>query len=132
MLDKKAVSRSQFIKAFQRVHLTQQPNLHLNFDILHHSLQYSHYHIYLSKKRQALIYQFIFFGFGILFLVLASILYFYTTNWSYYAMFGSSGFIKLCLYALCLILSMGAFGIAYKIRPPRKGKQPLPSHPSVW
>ncbi len=111
MLDRKVTlqSSSQFLNTFRQFSVIKQID---SPDSNFFSPPRSNYQILLSKKKQVFFHQVIFFIFGILFLSLAGIVYFETTNWAYHLIFGSSQFIKILIFFLCLFLAAGAFAIA--------------------
>lgn len=88
----------------------------------------SHYHLYLKKKKKALIYRIIFFGFSLLFFTLAFIIYFKTMNWASSFYLTNGELLKTCVVALCGILSCGAFGIGCSISPKKEAFQELMNH----
>lgn len=85
----------------------------------------SYYELYYSKKRLGKLYRGIFLGFGLLFLILANIVYFKTSGGIYQVYFNNFELIKTFSYSLCLFLSLGAFGISYSIRPKNEAIEAL-------
>lgn len=75
---------------------------------------------YARKKKHAKIYQNIFFGLSILFFVLATIIYFNTTNWACSLYFKHCTFIKAFAYSSCFCFSFLTFFLGYLNNPEKE------------
>ena len=73
--------------------------------------------IYLRKKKQSKTHQVIFFALGAVFMALAAIIYFNTTNWACSLYFSHCEYIKPAAYSLCVLLSSITVLIGYMNAP---------------
>lgn len=80
----------------------------------------SPYTPYSLHKQSTRFYRAIFIGFGVLFLILLSILYMHKASWFYTLYFGGV-LAKTVLSAVCVTISSAAFFLAWQLRAEREG-----------
>lgn len=127
------VSRNNFLKKSQKRkdQLTVQYTTAImrssiiDFGFFKKSIAYHYQHLYASKKWLNWIYQFVFLGFGILFLIFAIIIFFKTGNHNLGFYFTDSFYVKNGVNATCLFLSIAAFLAGYQIHPEREAMHHL-------
>jgi hypothetical protein len=125
MLDKTLFKTSPV--SYSRFLQTKEPHVHslteardsIDIDFFRRSISLHYQHAYATKKWHNWIYRFIFFGLGILFLVLGAIIYFKTINFACGFYFKNCMLVKNGVNTLCLLLAGSSFGIGYKIHPER-------------
>lgn len=113
-----STSYSQFLEEKRNpIHCITEPSDSLDINFFKHSISLHYQHLYATKKRQNWLYRCIFFGFGLLFLTLAILIFFKTTNFACGFYFSNCSIIKNSINCFCLFLATGAFAFSYKIHP---------------
>lgn len=116
-----STSYSQFLQSEKHAHSFHSPNSSVDIEIFRRSISLHYQHVYATQKWQNWIYRFIFFGFGLLFLALGSIIFFKTTNYVCSFYFSNNCVaIKNGINFFCLLLATCAFVFGYKIQPERE------------
>lgn len=115
-----SISYSKFLNNLQQSSMTNSNQAYPNLDFFRQSLPHSFHQMYLAKKRQAFTYQAIFFGLGFIFLFLAALIYFKTTNWKCDFYLGHAEFVKACAYSFCLLMTTITCSIGYYIYPEKE------------
>jgi hypothetical protein len=123
------VSYSQFLQPENKEHyvqvLTGATNAALDSDFFKRSIAMHYQHFYVTKKRQNWIYRLLFFGFALLFLILAMMIFFKTVNFACSLYFKNGVMVKNLVDLVCLLFAGSAFTIGYKIHPERDAMRDL-------
>jgi hypothetical protein len=72
-------------------------------------------HNFMAQSKRNQLYQQIYFGFALLFLLLGALVLFKTPSWASGLYFHNYELVKTFTYTLCFSLSLGAFGLTYAI-----------------
>lgn len=111
-------SYSQFLQTNTQLHqFTETSDSFVDIEFFRRSISIHYQNLYATKKRQNILYRFLFFGFGILFLILGILIFFKTTNAACGLFFGNCSVIKNCVDGVCLLFSSVAFTVGYIIHP---------------
>lgn len=127
------ISYSQFLRSEKKEHsflhhfryLAESRDSSIDMEFFKRSISLHYQHVYAAKKWQNWCYRCIFFIFGLLFLVLAGIIFFKTTNFACGLYFKNCFLLKNCINIFCLFLAGGAFAIGYQIHPEKEAMQYL-------
>jgi hypothetical protein len=115
------ISYSKFLQSKEdRIHvhaLTTVKDPAVDVEFFRRSISLHYQHVYATKKWQNGIYRFIFFGFGLLFLAFAAIIFFKTVNFTCGIYFKDCALVKNYINVICLFLAGCAFITGYKIHP---------------
>lgn len=124
-----SISYSQFLQSKeQHVHcLTDIKDPSVDIEFFKQSISLHYQHEYAKQKWQNWVYRFIFFGFGLLFLVLGIIIFFKTANFACGFYVKNCGFVKNCINIVCLLLAGGAFTTGFRIHPEKEAFEHLVS-----
>jgi len=76
--------------------------------------------VFHKQKKQARIYQSIYWGFALLFLVLGTIVYINSINWACSVYFENCTMIKTSTSIFCMVLALAAFIVGYIVRPEKE------------
>ena len=122
MFKASSTSYSQFLESKEQHmrHLNQSHSVSVDIEFFRRSISLHYQHLYATKKLQNMFYRSLFFGFGLLFLALGTIIFFKTTNYACGLYFANCGMIKNCINFCCLMLAAGAFAFGYKIHPEKE------------
>jgi hypothetical protein len=132
MFDKKLFKNSSF--SYSQFLQSKNPHVHylseatdssVDIEFFKRSLTLHYQYIYVTEKRHNWIYRSIFFGFSLLFFVLAILIFFKTVNFACGVYFKDSLLVKNCINSLCFALAGGSFFIGYKIHPEKDAMQYL-------
>jgi uncharacterized membrane protein YbhN (UPF0104 family) len=117
-----STSYSQFLQSKEpHIHCLSAPtDASVGIEFFRRSVSLHYQHVYATKKWQNWLYRFIFFSFGILFLVLGTIIFFKTANFACGFYFSNCAIVKNCINITCLLLACGAFAFGYKIHPEKE------------
>lgn len=110
-----STSYSQFLNSF-----SSYSNSNTDKELLESHADKSKDQLYLKKYRKARIYRFIFLCFSFLFLFLAGVVYFKTTNWACSLYFSNCELVKASSISICLLLASLSLVVSYKIKPERE------------
>jgi hypothetical protein len=120
------VSYSRFLQSKEfHVHCLTDARESVDIAFFRRSISFHYQHAYAKKKWQNWVYRFIFFGFGLLFLVLGAMIFFKTVNFACGFYIKNCTLVKNGINLLCLLLAGGAFAIGYKIHPEKDAIQYL-------
>lgn len=120
-------SYSQFLQNSNPTVFIQQINVQeIDIDFFYISKD-SAQQVYRKKKKQAQVYQWVFWGLGILFLFLAMIISQWSIKWTYSLYFYHNSLIRTYLYGFCLLLAPLTFIIGYRMRPEKETTYDLTS-----
>ncbi len=122
MFKEASISYSQFLQAKEtHIHsLTEPTSDSVDIEFFRRSVSLHYQHVYATKKWQNWLYRFIFFAFGLLFLMLGTLIFFKTTNYACGLYFKNCVMVKNCINFLCVLLAGGAFAMGYQIHPEKE------------
>ncbi len=123
------ISYSRFLKSKQsketHVHWLTEAKETVDIEFFRQSISLHYQHAYATKKWQNWVYRFVFFSFGLLFLLLSGIIFFKTVNFACGFYFKNCLVVKNCINSFCILLSGGAFTAGYSIHPEKEAIQYL-------
>lgn len=97
----------------------------IDIEFFRRSISLHYQHAYASQKWQNWMYRAIFFGIGLLFLAMGTIIFFKTVNFACGFYFKNCSLVKNSINTLCLLMATGAFAVGYKIHPEKEAMQYL-------
>ena len=92
----------------------------VDIEFFKRSVSLHYQHLYANKKWQSALYRFIFLSLGLLFLIMAGIIFFKTTNHACGFYFSQCDLLKKGLNMFCFLLAASSFTCSYYIHPEKE------------
>lgn len=117
-----STSYSKFLNSKEpHFHCLTDHAVSVDIEFFRRSISLHYQHVYAAQKWQNHFYRCLFYGLGLIFLVLGILIFFKTTNYMCGVVFKHYGiWIKNGINLTCLMMASGSFFAGYKIHPEKE------------